>query len=729
MRKFILLSIFFILIIFSSALLALSTIGIETKRFNNLILTKVNQINENVNIKINTIRFKLDVKALSLFLETTEPKIYFKESLFTTKKIKVYVDFFSILKASPKITRVNIFSNEIDIKEFKQLAALAKPSNIKSFIKNNINKGEIIFEIELFLNNNNFIDNFIVRGNVKKLNSQIGKNLLIKNTSFEFFGDNSDILLKKINGELQGAKLEDGDLRLEISNEININSNFLINLKYQNIYKKNYLKIFKDFNYFDNLDKFDAILKNNLFISLDKTFKVKNFKFDSTGNVSSAVFLFKKELSYDVFDDKVKKISFIDTKVSTNFTNKIKKINLDGKYFLNSSDQFNYNLDGDFNADITKLNINVDIGKKINLSQINYVKEKNLISTLSLNLVIKKNLLNIKKMRFNEKKNIISANDVIIKNKKLVSFKNIAVKTFDKNGLNNDFSITNKKKIKIKGKNFDALNIPKIMNTKRKNNFLANISKEIDIELDNIAAPLSENLSNFKLLGTIENGKFVKISSKGDFGNSNFLDISMKNDKNSSKRYLEIYSDLTSPLLTEFNFFKGLVDGKLFYSSIIEGDDFDSKLKIENFKVQNAPGLVKLLSLADLGGLADLAKGDGLSFDSLDIDLSRKKGFLKLNEILALGPSISVLMEGYQDQNRITSLRGTLVPAKNLNKLISKIPVIGNIVIPKEVGEGLFGISFKMKGPPGEIKTSINPIRTITPRFIQKIIDRRKKSK
>ena len=78
MRKFILLSIFFILIIFSSALLALSTIGIETKRFNNLILTKVNQINENVNIKINTIRFKLDVKALSLFLETTEPKIYFK---------------------------------------------------------------------------------------------------------------------------------------------------------------------------------------------------------------------------------------------------------------------------------------------------------------------------------------------------------------------------------------------------------------------------------------------------------------------------------------------------------------------------------------------------------------------------------------------------------------------------------------------------------------------------
>ena len=142
----------------------------------------------------------------------------------------------------------------------------------------------------------------------------------------------------------------------------------------------------------------------------------------------------------------------------------------------------------------------------------------------------------------------------------------------------------------------------------------------------------------------------------------------------------------------------------------------------------NAPGMVKLLSLADLGGLADLAEGEGISFDVLEINMEKNQDTLKLNEILALGPSISVIMEGYQTPN-LTSLRGTLVPAKTLNKMISKIPVIGDIVIPKEVGEGLFGISFKMKGPPGKIKTTINPIKTITPRFIQKIIDRKKTAK
>ena len=63
-----------------------------------------------------------------------------------------------------------------------------------------------------------------------------------------------------------------------------------------------------------------------------------------------------------------------------------------------------------------------------------------------------------------------------------------------------------------------------------------------------------------------------------------------------------------------------------------------------------------------------------------------------------------------------------MVPAKTLNKFLSKVPIVGDILIPKEIGEGLFGISFKMKGAPGEIKTTVNPIKTLTPRFIQKAL-------
>ena len=85
-------------------------------------------------------------------------------------------------------------------------------------------------------------------------------------------------------------------------------------------------------------------------------------------------------------------------------------------------------------------------------------------------------------------------------------------------------------------------------------------------------------------------------------------------------------------------------------------------------------------------------------------------------------------MEGHiENKSGLTSLRGTMVPAKEINKLISKIPVLGDILIGKEVGEGVFGVSFKMKGPPGKIKTTVNPIKTLTPRFITRALEKRKK--
>ena len=67
------------------------------------------------------------------------------------------------------------------------------------------------------------------------------------------------------------------------------------------------------------------------------------------------------------------------------------------------------------------------------------------------------------------------------------------------------------------------------------------------------------------------------------------------------------------------------------------------------------------------------------------------------------------------------------MPAKTLNNIISKIPVVGDILIGKKVGEGVFGISFKIKGLPNNLKTTVNPIKTLTPRFITRALEAAKK--
>ena len=85
-------------------------------------------------------------------------------------------------------------------------------------------------------------------------------------------------------------------------------------------------------------------------------------------------------------------------------------------------------------------------------------------------------------------------------------------------------------------------------------------------------------------------------------------------------------------------------------------------------------------------------------------------------------------MEGYIEKDNLISLRGTLVSATTINKTIGSLPLIGNILVGKKVGEGVFGVSFKIKGPPKNLETSVNPIKTLTPRFITRTLDKIKKN-
>jgi hypothetical protein len=66
---------FFLLFFFvlGFSIVVLSTIGIETKKFNSLVSNKINQTNNSINLQLNKIKFKIDIKEMSLFLETIEP--------------------------------------------------------------------------------------------------------------------------------------------------------------------------------------------------------------------------------------------------------------------------------------------------------------------------------------------------------------------------------------------------------------------------------------------------------------------------------------------------------------------------------------------------------------------------------------------------------------------------------------------------------------------------------
>ena len=117
-----------------------------------------------------------------------------------------------------------------------------------------------------------------------------------------------------------------------------------------------------------------------------------------------------------------------------------------------------------------------------------------------------------------------------------------------------------------------------------------------------------------------------------------------------------------------------------------------------------------------------------IRFTDFEMNFTNKNKIMTIQELYAIGPAISILIDGYISENNIVSLRGTLVPATTINRSIASIPLIGDLLIGKKIGEGIFGVSFKVKGPQKKLETTVNPLKTLTPRFITRTLEKIKKN-
>ena len=109
----------FIFLSFIILIVILCTIGIETNKFNSLITEKTSQ-GKNINLKLETIKFKINPKELNLFLETQNPEIMYRDLFVPVSNIKVYVDFLSLFKSDLIIKKISLTSEELDITQIKR---------------------------------------------------------------------------------------------------------------------------------------------------------------------------------------------------------------------------------------------------------------------------------------------------------------------------------------------------------------------------------------------------------------------------------------------------------------------------------------------------------------------------------------------------------------------------------------------------------------------------------
>ena len=479
----------------------------------------------------------------------------------------------------------------------------------------------------------------------------------------------------------------------------------------------------------ENIKNIHLSSKNNFNFNLSKKFKIRDLKFNSKINLKKAEYEDERNIK-KYFPNYDNKITLLDQTININFEKKILIEGFGDLQVGEKLDDVKYNLE--INKKDIKFDINLDISEipfKIDL--INFAKNDNEVANLKIIGGKKNNNLFLNKIILKKNNDIIKLNNIYFsKNFQITDFQKINLKYLDIDNKKNDISIVKNKKNSyiIEGNSFNLNKIIDQILFDNTNETMIFDNKERIFDLKFKKNFLDSDHHILNLEGNIKlNGNDVyDLSLKSSFPNKDTVSITVKTK--GGQKVTTFYSDQAKPFVKKYKFVKGFEGGKIDFYSVKENKVSKSQLKIFEFSLKELPALTKILTLASLQGIADILSGEGVGFDELEMNFTNKKNLMEIDEIYAIGPAISILMEGYVEKNKIISLRGTLVPATTINKFVGSIPILGDILVGKKTGEGVFGVSFKLKGPPKNIKTTVNPIKTLTPRFITRTLEKIKKT-
>ncbi len=690
---------------------------------------KLNILNEH---KVEEINFDLNIKDKIYVIENTS--FSNKGINFNSKKIvienvnnnfEIEGDLASIKGPIDTKYLKKILNNKINFLDNKNIIAETKNEfkfkiNSKKKIKDFNLKSKANFE-EIFINKN--IQNLIslqkgsITTNYKKnyLEVDIDSGYSFLNDNYHN-NENDKITIKIIKN-----KNEDLKIKAQIKNKNNsINSKELSN------YFKNINKLIKDQNF-----KFGSL--NNINFTINDKNKVKNLKIKSKLNLEEVKINYASSRLKKIFPDFKNFFNLKNSIIEIDYSQNNIKVNSIGLYSINKEyDNFDFKLIKNENIYDFNSKIFLD-SNKIFLKNINYIKEKDISSEIKFTgKLIENKKIKFEKINYLENKNNMSLSNLYLTdNYKILDFDNFKLKYLNDKKKINELNVSKQNdKYKLTSKNFDGKSIVKnLLNGDSKSNFLKrfkNLNTEIILSFDKFLIHDNDYLKNVTGSLAVKNNeiKYGNIAAK--LNNKNDFNLNIKSNSKEEK-ITNLFIENPRPFIQNFNFIKGFNKGNLSFSSIEKNNITRSNLKIYDFKIKEVPILAKLLTLASLQGIADLLTGEGIRFDDFEMDYTSEKNITKIKELYAIGPSISILMSGYIEKNKITSLRGTLVPATTINKTIAKIPLVGKLLVGNQIGEGVFGVSFKIKGPPKNLKTTVNPIKTLTPRFITRTLEKLKK--
>ena len=141
--------------------------------------------------------------------------------------------------------------------------------------------------------------------------------------------------------------------------------------------------------------------------------------------------------------------------------------------------------------------------------------------------------------------------------------------------------------------------------------------------------------------------------------------------------------------------------------------EYTGRIELAGVRVGNLPVLAELLNAVSIVGLLEQLQSGGLLFDTAGADFRIDPRGLTIRDASAVGASFGVSLDGiYDARARELDLRGVLSPVYLVN-------AIGRPLT--RAGEGLFGFTFRIRGPTGATRVEANPLSLLAPGMLRDI--------
>ena len=721
-------TLYFIIFFLIISLVYLNYFGISTNKFNKKIESTIKEKYPNISVRLKDVRVLFDIIKLSINLETKNPIIIVREEEIKLNNISTVYKINSIFRNKFTISNLIFNSNQNKIKKIIRLFRVYNDSPQLMIIDKIVKDGDIKINAKFNFNEDGKLieDDYKIISKINKLSLKLFDKSELQNLSLDLVYTHNNLNLRRLSSNYLDVPITSDNILIKKQNE-----NFLINGNLNSLEKTIPKKILsfliKDYNF----EKVVFSSENNFKFSTTKKFKISNLIIDTKINLKEAELNLNNKNIKKYLPSFNEQIKFFDHLINIRYEN---KLFLDGSGKFQVGDQkenIKYNLD--FKNNKINYNLSLNLNKiPIKIDLINFHKNENIKTKLLINGQKNNNRIRFKKILLDNKNSNINLEDFeLSENFRILNFKKIELDYVDKNKIRNDLLIKNLRNDNffISGNNF---NLSKIIDDILFNDNDSSL-KIFDNKNRNFRVKFKKNtidgthyLLNLNGNFQIKNNEVYDMILDSHFSDNKTVVLTIKS-KN-KKKITTFYSDFAKPFVKKYKFIKGFENGKLDLYSVKENEISNSLLKIYDFRLKELPALTKILTLASLQGIADILSGEGVGFDEFEMKFQNKKNLMDIKEIYAIGPAISILMDGYVQDDELISLRGTLVPATTINKFVASIPILGDILVGKKTGEGVFGVSFKIKGPPKDLKTSVNPIKTLTPRFITRTLEKIKKT-